>query len=91
MAATWMAQTGIKTLVIERKPSHTKAGHADGLESRTLEILDSFGIGAAIWTEANRTIEVCLWVGHTPLQFRYKGLATAKHKIGPVRWSNPQE
>jgi 2-polyprenyl-6-methoxyphenol hydroxylase-like FAD-dependent oxidoreductase len=91
MAATWMAQTGIKTLVIERKPSHTKAGHADGLESRTLEILDSFGIGAAIWAEANRTIEVCLWVTHTPLQFSQKGLATDKQIIGPARRPNPQE
>ncbi|CAG8909956.1 unnamed protein product [Penicillium egyptiacum] len=61
MAATWMAQAGIKTLVVEKKLSHTKVGHADGLESRTLEILDSFGIGAAIWAEANRTIKVCLW------------------------------
>ncbi|KAJ6189132.1 2-polyprenyl-6-methoxyphenol hydroxylase [Penicillium mononematosum] len=56
MAATWMAQTGIKTLVVEKKLSHTKVGHADGLESRTFEILDSFGIGA-VWAEANRTIE----------------------------------
>jgi phenol 2-monooxygenase len=69
MAATWMAQTGIKTLVVEKKLSHTKVGHADGLESRTFEILDSFGIGA-IWAEANRTIEVCLWVRHTPGRFK---------------------
>ncbi|KAF9887315.1 hypothetical protein FE257_010310 [Aspergillus nanangensis] len=61
IAATWMAQTGIRTLVVEKKPIHTQAGHADGLESRTLEVLDSFGLGERIWAETNRTIEVCLW------------------------------
>ncbi|PYH95246.1 2-polyprenyl-6-methoxyphenol hydroxylase [Aspergillus ellipticus CBS 707.79] len=61
MAATWMARTGIKTLLIEKKPGRTLAGHADGLESRTFEILNSFGLGESIWMESNRTIDVCLW------------------------------
>ncbi|KAH8430932.1 uncharacterized protein LDX57_008595 [Aspergillus melleus] len=61
MAATWLSQTGVKTLVVERQPFRTQAGHADGLESRTIEILDSFGIANAVWSESNPTIEVCLW------------------------------
>lgn len=62
MAAVWLAQLSIKTLVIERKSCRTLTGHADGLESRTLEILDSFGLAGIIWKESNRTMEVCLWV-----------------------------
>jgi phenol 2-monooxygenase len=80
MAAIWMAQAGIKTLVVEKKQSHTKEGHADGLESRTFEILDSFGLGAAIWTEANRTIEVCLWVRH--INIMCKGPVANEQMIG---------
>lgn len=62
MAALWMARCGISTLVIDKRDSHTKVGRADGIESRTLEILDSFGLGDRIWAESNRTVEVCVWV-----------------------------
>ncbi|OOF99515.1 hypothetical protein ASPCADRAFT_393357 [Aspergillus carbonarius ITEM 5010] len=61
MAAVWMAQTGVKTLVIEEKLGRTLTGHADGLGSRAFEILNSFGLGESIWMESNRTIDVCLW------------------------------
>ncbi|KAE8148628.1 FAD binding domain protein [Aspergillus avenaceus] len=61
MAAAWMAQTGVKTLLVERRPCGTQNGRADGLESRTLEILDSFGLGDKIWAEANHTVDIALW------------------------------
>ncbi|OJJ42343.1 hypothetical protein ASPZODRAFT_2122335 [Penicilliopsis zonata CBS 506.65] len=61
MAGAWMARTGVKTLIIDQKPCRTQSGHADGIESRTLEILDSFGIGEGVWRDSNRTIELSLW------------------------------
>ncbi|KAF7591615.1 hypothetical protein BBP40_001315 [Aspergillus hancockii] len=61
MAAAWMAQTGIRTLLVEQRPHGTQNGRADGLESRTLEILDSFGLADKIWGEANHTVEIALW------------------------------
>ncbi|KAJ5436044.1 Monooxygenase FAD-binding [Penicillium cf. griseofulvum] len=61
MAATWMAQTGIKAMLIDQKAQRTQVGHADGVESRTLEILDSFGLGESIYRGANLTIDLCLW------------------------------
>ncbi|KAA8650299.1 uncharacterized protein ATNIH1004_002982 [Aspergillus tanneri] len=61
MAAAWMAQADIDTLVIDKKLSHTHFGRADGLESRTMEILDSFGLGEQIWKESNHTNDLCLW------------------------------
>lgn len=65
MAALWMARAGIRTLVVDRNAGPTEAGHADGLESRTIEILDSFGLGSKIWNEANHTIDICLWASTT--------------------------
>ncbi|KAA8645461.1 uncharacterized protein ATNIH1004_006880 [Aspergillus tanneri] len=43
MAAAWMAQAIINTLVVNAKLAHTQSGRADGLESRNMEIFDSFG------------------------------------------------
>ncbi|BAE60175.1 unnamed protein product [Aspergillus oryzae RIB40] len=61
MAALWMARAGVRTLVVDRNSGPTEAGHADGLESRTIEILDSFDLGHTIWNESNHTIDICLW------------------------------
>ncbi|CAI6088441.1 unnamed protein product [Clonostachys chloroleuca] len=36
-------------------------GQADGLQCRTLEILDSFGIRHRAWMESNHMLEICLW------------------------------
>lgn len=62
MAGTWMAQTGIKAMIIDKMPCRTQRGHADGIESRTFEILDSFGMADSIWKHANRTIDLSIWV-----------------------------
>ncbi|KAB8211241.1 FAD binding domain-containing protein [Aspergillus parasiticus] len=61
IAAAWMAQTGVQAMLIDQKSHHTKCGRADGLESRTLEILDSFGLADRVWAEANHTVEIALW------------------------------
>ncbi|CAG7933358.1 unnamed protein product [Penicillium olsonii] len=61
MAATWLAQTGVNTVLIDQKSCRTQVGHADGIESRTMEIMDCFGLGDSLWKRANLTIELCLW------------------------------
>ena len=60
--AAWMTVAGVRTLLVDEKASPPAYGHADGIESRTFEILDTFGLGNAIWVEANPTIEISLWV-----------------------------
>lgn len=62
MAAAWAAVLGLKTRVIDKRATKIMLGHADGLQSRTLEIFNSFGFGDRIYKEANRMQEVCLWV-----------------------------
>lgn len=62
MAAAWMSRMGVKTIMIDQKSHQTRCGRADGLESRTLEILDSFGLADKVWPQANHTVEIALWV-----------------------------
>jgi hypothetical protein len=57
-----MAKAGIKTIIADQKPCRTLKGRADGIESRTLEILASFDQARMILPIAKPTIEVCLWV-----------------------------
>ncbi|RYP89855.1 hypothetical protein DL770_004007 [Monosporascus sp. CRB-9-2] len=61
MLALWMARLGVNARIIDKRTSKVFSGHADGIQVRTLEILDSFGIGERVWKEANRIIEVCFW------------------------------
>ncbi|KAI9369456.1 FAD binding domain-containing protein [Aspergillus egyptiacus] len=61
MAATWMARCGIKTRIVDKRGTKVFNGQADGLQCRTLEILDSFGFGDRAWKEANHMLEICLW------------------------------
>jgi phenol 2-monooxygenase len=62
MAAAWAAVYGIKTKVVDKRTTKIEKGHADGLQSRTIEILHSFGFGDGIYKEANQLQEVCFWV-----------------------------
>lgn len=61
MAATWMSRCGIKTRIIDKKSGKIYHGQADGLQSRTLEIFDSFGLIDGIWRQSNHMLEMCMW------------------------------
>ena len=58
MAALWMARCGIKTRLIDRHGEHVRIGQADGIQSRSLEILDSFDVVGRIWKESCHMVEV---------------------------------
>ncbi|KAK8050068.1 hypothetical protein PG994_011798 [Apiospora phragmitis] len=61
MAAAWMARMGLKTRIIDKRNTKVFCGQADGLNARSLEMLDSLGFGDRAWKEANHMIEICLW------------------------------
>jgi phenol 2-monooxygenase len=61
MAATWFARCGIKARIVDKRGTKIFNGQADGLQCRTLEILDSFGFADRTWKEGNHMIEICLW------------------------------
>ena len=53
-----MAKCGIKTLLIDKRTADTRNGQGDGIQARTLEILDSFGLADAVWKESYHMGEV---------------------------------
>lgn len=53
MAATWAARCGIRARVIDKRGTKILSGQADGLQCRSLEILDSFGFADRVWKESN--------------------------------------
>ncbi|KAL8767602.1 MAG: hypothetical protein Q9209_005932 [Squamulea sp. 1 TL-2023] len=57
MAALWMSRYGIQTRIIERREEHDRVGQADGIQIRSLEIFDSFGIVDRIWKESYHMVE----------------------------------
>lgn len=63
MAAISLASQGVAVTILERNRVRPSRGRADGFEPRTLEILESFGLLDSWYRRANRTVELCVWVG----------------------------
>ncbi|KAI0487027.1 FAD binding domain-containing protein [Xylaria cf. heliscus] len=61
MLSLWLSRLGIVTRIVDKRTDKVFSGQADGFQARTLEILDSFGIGERVWKEANRMFEVSFW------------------------------
>ncbi|KAJ6788229.1 hypothetical protein PWT90_04373 [Aphanocladium album] len=61
MMAAWMAKCGINTRIIDKRGTKIFNGQADGLQCRTLEIMESLGFGHRAWRESNHMLEVCMW------------------------------
>ena len=62
MLALWAVQYDISVRIVDNKSERTQTGHADGLHSRTLEILDSFGLINGFLSKSCRINEICAWV-----------------------------
>jgi phenol 2-monooxygenase len=62
MCATGLASQGVKVGIIEKSTERPLRGRADGLEPRTLEILNSYGLLDPWWRHASHTIELSVWV-----------------------------
>ncbi|KAJ5128139.1 hypothetical protein N7448_008918 [Penicillium atrosanguineum] len=60
-AATWLARYGIRCKVLERRDGPMKMGQADGVQCRTVEIFESFGVGEELLREAYHVLEVNFW------------------------------
>ncbi|KAI0517065.1 FAD binding domain-containing protein [Xylaria bambusicola] len=61
MLALWLSRLGVVARIIDKRTAKVFSGQADGFQARTLEILDSFGIGEQVWKEANQMFEVSFW------------------------------
>ena len=62
MAAAWASRYKISARIIDKSSARVSRGHADGLQCRTMEILDSFGLAYRIRKEGFHDHEICFWV-----------------------------
>lgn len=60
-AATWLARYGVRCKILERRDGPMEMGQADGVQCRTVEIFESFGIGEELLREACHVLEVNFW------------------------------
>ena len=63
-AATWLAQYGVNCKVLERRDGPMQIGQADGVQCRTVEIFESFGISEELLRESFHVLEVAFWADH---------------------------
>lgn len=61
MVATWLSQVGVSVRVIDKRGTRALAGRADGLMARSLEIMDSFKLGAAVRATGFKLDDTVLW------------------------------
>ncbi|KAH7384134.1 FAD binding domain-containing protein [Phaeosphaeria sp. MPI-PUGE-AT-0046c] len=60
-AATWLAIYNIPFTILERRSGPLEIGQADGVQCRTVEIYESFGLSEDLLREAYHILEVCFW------------------------------
>ncbi|KAH8896524.1 hypothetical protein GQ53DRAFT_779076 [Thozetella sp. PMI_491] len=60
-AAVWLARCGVKYKVLEKRPGPLDRGQADGVQTRTVEIFESFGISENLLKESYHVIEDAFW------------------------------
>src|SRR5699024_923654 len=62
IAAAQLAQfPNIVTRVVERRPGRLKAGQADGIQARSVETFQAFGLANRITEEAHRITQMAFW------------------------------
>lgn len=60
-AGIWLARCGIDFQILERRNGPLRQGQADGVQCRTVEILESFGIEGPLLREAYHVLELAFW------------------------------
>ncbi|EED24607.1 phenol 2-monooxygenase, putative [Talaromyces stipitatus ATCC 10500] len=63
-AATFLACAGISShhiKILERNAGPMKIGQADGVQCRTVEVFESFGLSEELLKDSYHVLEVCFW------------------------------
>jgi phenol 2-monooxygenase len=60
-AATWLAKCGIRCKIIDSRSGPLVTGQADGVQCRTVEIFESFGVAEELLRDSYHVLEVCFW------------------------------
>src|SRR6266480_5899779 len=60
-AAAWLARLKIPFLILEKRSGPLQIGQADGVQCRTVEVFESFGLNEDLVKHAYWVNEVCFW------------------------------
>ncbi|KAF2093199.1 hypothetical protein NA57DRAFT_48666 [Rhizodiscina lignyota] len=60
-AALWLALHKIPCKILDKRSGPMKMGQADGVQCRTVEIFESFGVSEEMLREAYHVLEVAFW------------------------------
>lgn len=60
-AATWLSRYGVRCKIVDSRPGPLEVGQADGIQSRTTEIFESFGIVEDLLKQGYHTVETTFW------------------------------
>ncbi|KAK5655302.1 hypothetical protein OQA88_5869 [Cercophora sp. LCS_1] len=60
-AAIWLSRFNINYTILERRSGPLEVGQADGVQTRTVEILDSFGLAHELLEQAYHVLEIAFW------------------------------
>ncbi|KAI1174156.1 FAD binding domain-containing protein [Nemania sp. FL0916] len=60
-AGVWLARAGVSFRILERRAGMLANGQADGVQVRTVEIFESFGMSEELLKEAYHVMEATFW------------------------------
>ncbi|KIM94699.1 hypothetical protein OIDMADRAFT_135710 [Oidiodendron maius Zn] len=60
-AATWLARCGIRCKIVDSRSGPLERGQADGVQTRSVEIFESFGISEELLREGYHVHEFTFW------------------------------
>ncbi|KAI1213421.1 FAD binding domain-containing protein [Annulohypoxylon truncatum] len=60
-AGVWLARCGVSFKILEKRDGALETGQADGVQCRTVEIFESFGLAETLLKEAYHAMEIAFW------------------------------
>ncbi|KAG6358299.1 hypothetical protein INS49_014183 [Diaporthe citri] len=80
-AALWLAKYGVAFRVLERRDGPLAKGQADGVQCRTVEIFESFGLSDQLLRESYHVLELAFWAPD-------QGTDLSDGQKGGIKWSH---
>ena len=60
-AAAWLARCGINFIILDRREGPMERGQADGVQCRTVEVFESFGVVEELLRASYHLLEIAFW------------------------------
>lgn len=80
-AALWLAKYGVAFRVLERRDGPLVKGQADGVQCRTVEIFESFGLSDQLLRESYHVLELAFWAPDQDTDL-------SEGEKGGIKWSH---